>query len=141
MQVVETHGVCGISHKPRADIEAGVPTSLNLLAPGPHAVLWTVAAAWGYWEYSADAHEQFLATSRLLPRSALDRLVVMFTCGDQCTQYELRQKLSSNEWLQALVAEAGGRYLLFNNNTSDEEQQQGQVDQLMAMITEMNGWA
>ncbi|XP_059211498.1 GTPase IMAP family member 8-like [Centropristis striata] len=127
--LVDTPGLFGTS-LPEHAVQREIAKCINMLAPGPHAILLVIKLG----TFTAEERDAFRKVEEIFGEDAWKHTIVLFTHGDK-VKSDIQQLLEeAGPELQEVLKKAGNRYQVFNNlKTNDREQ----VLRLLDLIEEM----
>ncbi|KAK7465973.1 hypothetical protein BaRGS_00037460, partial [Batillaria attramentaria] len=101
---------------------------LELLRPGPHAILYVIHL---HWRFTPEDHDSYDHFRSILGEDITNYMIVVFTGGDM-PRGTIEKLLSrAPESLRQVLSECGNRYVVFNNKADNK---QPQVEQLLKMV-------
>ncbi|KAK2827902.1 hypothetical protein Q5P01_018936 [Channa striata] len=107
-----------------------VSKCINMLAPGPHAILLVIRAG----IFSAEERDTVRKVEQIFGKDAWTNTMLLFTHGDKVEKnFEMMLEDTGNE-LQELLTKAGHRYHVFNNVKAKDR---GQVIVLLEKVEKM----
>ncbi|KAK7490357.1 hypothetical protein BaRGS_00018336 [Batillaria attramentaria] len=142
IQVADTPGLCD-TERPQREVNRDIAECVRKTTPGPHVFLMVLNYATRFTE---EEWKAYCDLKLLFGRDFNKHMIVLITHFDEvddmgvCFEDELK---NAPQNLQQIIAEAGGRYVVFNNvaGRDDRCQQSGRLLDMVADLIAANGGA